>query len=210
MKITYLFIISLFFFNFSFGQKATVDNGNITIEIKKAKKAPTLFHTQQSVKVRGKLRKIMIKTKIKSKNKEDFDVNPISLLDTVNKVRYRLLEFVGYKSFSVGFPTYQGEEFLKTKLVNKRGRPYQSVPSFNPKLKDTFEDYDFEGYENIECEINFGTDKNPLLSVTYYAPITMNSFIADSFFAILDFEKEPVFVLYYGNDKIADIEIKLK
>ncbi|PHS65801.1 MAG: hypothetical protein COB12_06135 [Flavobacterium sp.] len=152
----------------------------------------------------------MIKTKIKSKNKKDFDVNPISLIDTVNKVRYRLLEFVGYKSFSVGFPTYQGEEFLKTKLVNKRGRPYQSVPSFNPKLKDTFEDYNFEGYENIECEINFGSDKNPLLSVTYYAPITMNSFISDSFFAILNFEKKPFFELYYGNEKVADIEVKLK
>jgi len=210
MKFTYLFIISLLFSNFSFGQKATVDNGNITIEIKKIKKAPTFFHTQQSVKVRGEMRKIMIKTRIKSKNKEDFDVNPISLIDTVNKVRYRLLEFVGYKSFSVGFPTYQGEEYLKTKLVNKKGRSYQNAPNYNPRMNDTFNDYVFEGYENIECEINFGTDKNPLLSVTYYAPITMNSFIADSFFAILNFEKKPIFELYYGNEKVADIEVKLK
>ncbi|MBP0905859.1 hypothetical protein ACFSKN_15070 [Mariniflexile gromovii] len=208
-KIIFIFLIAIISTNYIIAQEVTV-NDNITIDIKKVKKAPTLFHTQQNVKVKGDgLEKIMIKSKIKSENKEDVDVNPLSLLDTVNKVRYQLVEFVGYKSFSIGVPTYQGKELLKTKLLNKRGHPYQSVPDFDPKIKDTFEDYQFEGYKNITCQINFGTDKNPIVSGIYYAPITMNSFIADAFFAIQKFDKEPVFVLYYGNEKVADIDIDL-
>jgi len=195
--------------NYIVAQEVTV-NGNITIDIKKVKKAPTLFHTQQNVKVKGNgLEKIMIKSKIKSENKEDVDVNPFSLLDTVNKVRYQLVEFVGYKSFSIGIPAYQGKELLKTKLLNKRGRPYQNVPEFDPEIKDTFEDYHFEGYKNVTCQINFGTNKNPVVSGIYYAPITMNSFIADAFFAVQKFDNAPVFELYYGNEKVADINIDL-
>ena len=208
-NVTFILLVVIISTNYIVAQEVTVNN-NITIDIKKVKKAPTLFHTQQNVKVKGDgLEKIMIKAKIKSENKEDVDVNPFSLLDTVNKVRYQLLEFVGYKSFSIGVPTYQGKELLKTKLLNKRGRPYQSVPDFDPKIKDTFEDYQFEGYKNLTCQINFGTDKNPIVSGIYYAPITMNSFIADAFFAIQKFDNEAVFELYYCKEKVADIEIDL-
>lgn len=208
-RFTYIFLIAIIWTNYINAQEVTINN-DITIEIKKVKKAPTLFYTQQNVKVKDDgLEKIMIKMKIKSEQKEDVDVNPFSLLDTVNKVRYQLVEFVGYKPFSIGVPTYQGKELLKTKLLNKHGRPYQSVPDYDPNIKDTFLDYQFEGYKNSTCQINFGTNKNPIVSGIYYAPITMNTFIADAFFAIQKFDKKPVFELYYGNDKVADINIDL-
>ncbi len=209
MKYTYL-LLALFVSTIINAQETNYKD-NISIDIKKVKKAPTLFHTQQNIKVKGEdLTKIMVKTKIKSKNKEDVDVNPFSLLDTVNKIRYRMVEFVGYKSFSVGVPTYQGKEILKTELINKRGRPYANIPKYDEKVKDTFEDYEFNDYKNVTCNVNFGSKKNPILSGIYYAPITMNSFVADIFFAIHKFDKAPVFELYYGTEKVTDIKIKLK
>jgi len=195
-------------YNISNAQKKIID-GNIQINFKKAKKAPKLFYTVQNVKVKGEnIKKIMVRCKIKSKNKEAVDVNPFSLIDKSNKVRYRMVEFVGYKPVSFGLPTYQGKEILKKNLVNKKGRPFMNLPKYDPTIKDTFNNFDFEGYKIIESAINFRTKKKPLLSVTYYAPITMNSFIADAFFVIQKFEKKPNFELYYGNEKIADIKIK--
>lgn len=193
--------------NFSIAQKVSIGD-SLTIELKKAKIAPTLFYTQQNVRVKGEgLEKIMIRSRIRSTNKKDVDVNPLSLLDTVNKVRYKMVEFVGYKPFSIGVPTYQGKELLKAKLLNNRGRPYQNVPDYDPSIKDTFYDFSFNKYENIACKINFGTNKNPIVSETYYAPITMSSFIADAFFAVKKFDKEPFFILYYGNEEVGQIEI---
>lgn len=205
-KLTFIILITIIFTGFLKAQEVSINN-NIQIEITKVKKAPTLFHTQQNVKVKGEgIEKIMIKSRIKVLNKEDMDVNPFSLVDTVNKVRYRMAEFVGYKSFSIGVPTYQGKEILKTELLNKNGKPFKNIPEYDPSIKDTFEDYVFEGYENMAINLNFGTDKNPIVSQIYYAPITMNSFIADAFFAIREFDKAPVFELYYGNEKVANIE----
>ncbi len=191
--------------NFLIAQKVSVGD-SLTIELKKAKIAPTLFYTQQNVRVKGEgLEKIMIRSRIRSIIKKNVDVNPFSLLDTVNKVRYKMVEFVGYKPFSIGVPTYQGKELLKSKLLNNRGRPYQNVPDYDPSIKDTFYDFSFNKYENIACKINFGTNKNPIVSETYYAPITMTSFIADAFFAVKKFEREPFFILYYGNEEVGHI-----
>ena len=203
-----LFFITFCSFNILFPQKVMIGD-NIEIEFLKSKKAPTLFYTVQEVKVKGEgIKKILVRCKIKSINKESVDVNPFSLLDTVNKIRYRMVEFVGYKSFSVGVPTYQGEEVLKTELLNKRGKPYDNLPNYNPSIKDTFEEYTFEGYQTVECKINFKTRNKPLESVTYYVPITMNKFTADLFFALPDYEEKGVFELFFGKVKIADIKVK--
>ncbi len=208
-KSVYIFIIAIMTSLALNAQEITV-NDNIVIKIKKVKKAPILFHTQQNIKVKGEgAEKIMIKSKIRSLDKEDVDVNPLSLLDTVNKVRYKLVEFVGYKPVSVVVATYQGKQLLKTKLLNKSGRPYKNLPDYNPKIKDSFYDYKFEGYTDFAPKINFGTEKKPIVSEIYYAPITMNSFVADAFFAVHKFESEPFYQLYYGNEKIADIDIDL-
>ncbi len=93
-------------------------------------------------------------------------------------------------------------------MINNSCRPYKNLPVYNPKIKDSFYDYKFEGYTDFAPKINFGTEKKPIVSEIYYAPIIMNSFGADAFFVVHKFDSEPFFQLYYGNKK-ADIDIDL-
>ncbi len=64
-KSVYIFIIAIMTSLALNAQEITV-NDNIVIKIKKVKKAPILFHTQQNIKVKGEgAEKIMIKSKIR-------------------------------------------------------------------------------------------------------------------------------------------------
>ncbi len=210
MKIIFLTFLVILIPNFLSAQDFT-SKDSIMIEVVKVKNAPKLFYAQQNVKIKQDgVTKIMIKTKIASEAKKVIDINPFCLLDTVNKIRYKLLEFVAYKPVSIGFSTYGAKELMKTEFLRKNGKKYPDFPTYDPSIKDTFYEYRFDGYTNLVSKINFGMKKKPKLSEIYYAPIKMHSFTGDIFFAIQKFAQKPFFQLYYGNEKVADVDIQLE
>lgn len=151
-----------------------------------------------------KLRKVMIKTKIKSKLDNKTKLSAFSLLDTKNKIRYRLADYKGYTGF-IGFPELI--PFRKTELFDKKNKPIQYGPPYNKSEKDYFNDYDMEGYKNLEMPINFGTKKSPKLSVIYFGETSYKKFTAELFFALLVENTNLDYELYYADEKIADIKL---
>lgn len=185
----------------------TITEDKIEIRIKKSKLVDnvSVFGIRQLKVTSVKFRKVMIKTKIKSTPNEKTKLSAFSLLDTKNKIRYRLADYKGYTGV-VGFPELT--PFLKTELFDKKGKPIQYGPTFNVLEKDYFNDYDIDGYTNFEMPINFGTKKDPKLSIIYFGETFFKRFTAELFFAILVENTNLDYELLYKNEKIGDIKFK--
>lgn len=200
-------IILIAFLISSICYSQTITEDKIEIRIKKSKLVDnvSVFGIRQLKVTSVKFRKVMIKTKIKSTPNEKTKLSAFSLLDTKNKIRYRLADYKGYTGV-VGFPELT--PFLKTELFDKKGKPIQYGPTFNVLEKDYFNDYDIDGYTNFEMPINFGTKKDPKLSIIYFGETFFKRFTAELFFAILVENTNLDYELLYKNEKIGDIKFK--
>jgi hypothetical protein len=147
----------------------------------------------------------MIKTKIKSTEENKTKLSAFSLLDTNNKIRYRLADYKGYTGI-IGEPELI--PFRKDRLYKDNGKEIDSywLPEYNESEKDYFNDFDKEGYTNFELKINFGTSENPKLSILYFGETSYERFTAELFFAIIADNKDSNYELYYKNEKISDIK----
>ncbi|WP_432411391.1 hypothetical protein [Rasiella sp. SM2506] len=208
MKYNFTFLL-LFIFLGSYAQEIVVTKDSLQLEFKKNRKASKFFNVRQSNEVNSdKLTKRMFRVKIESLNEKPVDINAFSLVDTKNKVRYRVGDYIGYKGISIGGSGVHSSKYLKTELLNKRGKPLIPYPKYDENIEDTFTNYDFEGYHNIEFETNFKTRKKPKLSIVYYGPTTMKKFTADLYFiTINELDSSAELELYYKKEKINDIEL---
>lgn len=201
MRILIIFIL-LFTFNTSFSQKATVVD-SIEISIEKAK-IPSGFSNTLLRRVsfdETKLKYIMVKCKIKSTGKNLAEISAFSLLDTVNKIRYRVGDYLGYAGV-IGFP--EMNPYRKTESNRKSAF---SQPEYDTTKIDFFDKYNFEGYTNYGLPIEFGTKKNPDQSIIYFGKTIYKNFKAELFFITLLDKKNSVFELYYKNSKIGSFEL---
>jgi hypothetical protein len=194
-------------FTNSFSQTTTTKD-NIQIEIVKSKLVDneSVFGIRQLKVTNEKLRKVMIKSKIKSTT-DKTKLSAFYLLDVKNKIRYRLADYKGYTGF-IGYPElipYRKERFFDEKGNEIKGEGW---PIYNESVKDYFKDYDIEGYSNFEMKINFGSAKKPKLSVVYFGETSYEKFTAELFFAIIVEHKAADYELYYKDEKISDIKFQ--
>ena len=200
-KITQILI--LFISAITFSQTTTKDN--IQIEIKKSKLVDNVSIVGiRQLKVKSNdLRKVMIKTKIKSPKNNKVRLSGFSLVDDKNKMRYRLADYKGYTGI-IGSPELI--PYRKTELFNKKGNPVNYGPPLDESEKDIFNDYDIDGYTNFEIPVNFGTKKNPKLSVLYFGQTRYKKFTGELFFTLLAKNTNLEYQLFYKDEKIADIK----
>jgi hypothetical protein len=146
----------------------------------------------------------MIKAKILSEPNNRTKLSAFSLLDTVNKIRYRLADYKGYRGI-IGAPELI--PFLKTRLLNKKGKDYFGAPRLIESEIDYFDLFDKDGYTNFELPVNFGTKKNPKISVVYFGETEYRKFTAELFFAIIKIHKYSDFELYYKDERVTGIKL---
>ena len=203
MKFRYLIILFFVLNSTLYSQKNTVDG--IEIEILKAK-VPSAFSTAalRGIKFDQKQFKyIMVKCQVKSPDSKHAEISAFSLLDTVNKIRYRVGDYLGYAAI-IGNP--ERNYFRKTEPANKRYA--YSLPQYDESETDQFDKFTFEGYTNFEIPIEFGTKKNPDQSIVYFGKTAYENFKAELFFIIpLQFQSS-TFDLYYKDSKIGIAEIE--
>lgn len=200
--------ILLFLFLFQIqclvSQEITIKD-SLNIEFLKTKKTSKKFNTRSNVKVKGnEVKRILTRCKVKALYDQPVDINAFSLVDTINKLRYRINEYIGYQGVSIMGSGYTSKMYLKKRLVNKNGKPYKGIPKYDKSVTDSFNDFDFEGYNNIEVPINFGL--KDATSVVYYSPTKMNQFTAEIYFIVHNTFPETHLELYYGNQLISKID----
>ncbi|MEP1489477.1 MAG: hypothetical protein ABJU54_02900 [Gilvibacter sp.] len=209
MKKTLLFLIILIS-QLIFSQKiALSDNQNL--EIKKIRNIKS--DSKKKTKV------IIIQCVITSLNNTPVDINAFSLLDTENKVRYRLLRYYSWKGkSSIGFG-HSSVSYLKDEILDKKGKPFKLLPKYDPSIKDSFEDYSFDGYKNCEIPLDFGSNKRHsvnelfsskrrLVSVIYFPESKWKKFFSSLQFPVVIKDKEPKLEFYYKKKMISKIKYK--
>lgn len=181
---------------------------SVYIRLKKTKDVRDKGNVRSAMKVKSsEINKILVRCQIKTMNNQDIDVNVFSLVDHKNKLRYRMIDYLGYKGFSImGSGGRPASKMLKTQLLTKKGNDWTSVP-YDPSVPDTFEAYNLEGYQTVEFPVNFGTTKREKLSVIYYTPTEMNQFTGEFFFAIFEKAEADTFDFYYKNEKVFEIAV---
>nr|WP_314839907.1 hypothetical protein [uncultured Flavobacterium sp.] len=203
-------IILLITINISFSLYAQFTTKEETkIEILKSKLVDnvSVFGIRQLKVTSDDLRKVMIKTKIESKIDNKTKLSAFSLLDTKNKIRYRLADYKGYAGI-IGYPELI--PFRKDKIYKENGEEINGylLPPYDTFEKDYFNLFDIEGYKNFEMKINFGTTEKPKLSTLYFGETTYKKFTAELFFAILVVNKDSDYELYYKDEKVSDIQFE--
>jgi len=206
MNLNKLIVALLLCINSNLIAQITTTSDKISIEIVKSKlvdNVSVLGIRQLAVKS-SDLRKVLIKTKIKSTEENKTKLSAFSLLDTNNNIRYRLADYKGYTGI-IGEPELI--PFRKNRLYKDNGKEIDNywLPEYNESEKDYFNDFDKEGYTNFELKINFGTSENPKLSILYFGETSYERFTAELFFAIIADNKDSNYELYYKNEKISDI-----
>lgn len=196
-------IIILLFLNQNYSQN-TFENNTIGIDYLSSKKVSNKLHLNSSTRINSKeIQKISVKCKFKSLDKERIDINKVSLLDIKNKIRYRPTD-ISYQPIA-GYMGYV--KLMKADLKKKGLIGYHNLGAYyDPEIKDTFEDFEFEGFTDFALPYNFWNEKNPLIGEVYFAPHKFKKFKALIFFPILKKAKNPEFELYYGNERVAEIK----
>lgn len=188
-------------------QTTTKEGVKVTIVKAKLVDNSSVFGIRQLSVTSDALKKVLIKTKIESTDENKTKLSAFSLIDTKNKIRYRLEDYKGYTGI-IGSPELI--PFRKSKIYNDKGEEMNSYmwPTYDTTVKDYFNDYDTIDYKNFQLNINFGTAEKPKLSVVYQGETEYTKFTAELYFTILVENKDSDYELYYKDEKIADIKFQ--
>ena len=206
-----LFIIVLIISQVLFSQEKKLGDGQ-SIEIRKTKieKGNIKSSSDEKIKV------LIVKFLITSSNKEPVDINAFSLLDIENKIRYRLIRYQSHKGKSIAGFKHSNDSYLKTEILNDNGKPYKLLPKYDPTIKDSFDNYNMEGFINCEMPLDFGlnikysaselfSEKRHLKSVVYFPECKWDIFNGQFQFPVNMKRKKPILELYYKKKMISKI-----
>lgn len=203
LKIKSFAILAIFFLIslFSFSQVIQTKDKEFNIEILADRKLKKVQLSTLKILQSDKLKTVFIKIDMSSidKSKREFDVNKFILLDTVNKLKIRAMD-ISYQNFSA----YTNFDILTKK--NHSFNPKHSILTYDPSIPDSFESYNFEGFDTLEIPINYGSNKRPEPHIIYYKPKKFKSKKVAFFFPFPKDENKGV--LYYGNQKIATLNFE--
>jgi len=210
MRILFTIILTLGFQIIK--SQTVIINDSLEIEFKKTKTISNSYlHSGVKMKKSKDAKRIMVRCDLKALIKKPVDINAFSLIDTENKFRYRIASYSGYKKGPSLFTHGDlGRTYLKKEVLNKRGKQYKFLPPYDESMPDSFETFNFEEYVNIEIPMRFyNMVSGEVISVIYFSPSQKTNFRADMQFIVITNRKTPKLKLYYGEEYISDVELKL-
>ncbi len=179
-----------------------INSDDFRFKFIKAKKAVggNYYYT---IKTPKGVRKTQVRFKMQSLSgqKEDFDPNKFYLVSDSYKWRVRPIDV--RHNYAAGW-IYIGFDYLVD--FQPTDKKLTDWLSYRPEVKNTFDDFKMEGYQDICPVINFGTKRKPKMSSPYLDHKELKSCKIDLYFSLpKDLKK---FKVYYGNTLIADTKIK--
>ncbi len=195
-------ILSLLFSQLFYSQ-INIEEDNLTIEYEKINKASENFGAVTNVRTKSKeiiQYNIKVRVEMLDNKKRLFDPNKFSLIQYKDSIRLRAID--------VTF-TNLTDKWHFFRLIKDKPSHKSLLNQYNPDIKDTFFDYQFDNIKNAIVPINFlisrGSFRKPtkITHETYYEPKKLRKRNLNLFFPMhKDIENA---TLYYGNTKIEDI-----
>jgi hypothetical protein len=201
MKKTLLIVVCLIF-NFQLQSQEYIVADNFKFKFIKAKKAVGGNYVY-TIKTTKDVQKVQVRYKMKSISgeKEDFDPNMFYLVTDEYKKRIRPLDV--RHNYAVGW-IYIGFGHLVN--FQPKDKKLKEWLSYKPEVKNTFDDYKIDGYQDVAPNINFGTKRRPKIVSPYLDHKELKSCKVDLYFSLpKDLKK---FRVYYGYKLISDNRLK--
>lgn len=197
-----LLILILFISTISFAQKTEITEDSIEIEFIKNEKLNKKHPKPYIGKILNGFRITLIEVDIKTLGleKREFDPNKFYLVSEKPKFRYRPLDI---------FLVQDKKEWIRFGLVTKKKpkETSQLQDTFAPEIKDSYLDYKIEGISDINIPIELGSLEFSDKHIFHFRPQVLDdNKVVLYFYISSDFIKRGT--LYYGNEKIAETDLK--
>lgn len=203
------FTILIFLFTQIIYSQVKIQEDNLTIEYEKTKKASQSIGMVTNVRTKSnevvqyniKVRVEMLDNKIRL-----FDANKFSLVDYKDSLRLRPID-VAYTNLT--------DKWHFIKLIKNKSKYKSLEKRYKPDIKDTFLDYEFEGINNLTIPICYEAYDKYKMSLknpdkecheSYFESKDLRKRNINLYFTLLKSAKSAT--LYYGNTRIAEIELK--
>jgi hypothetical protein len=147
------------------------------------------------------LKKIQARVKIKSVERryDFFDPNKFSLIIEESKERYRPVDM---QYLMIPFSYYPFGKLVNDSTYEGRNLYWFS---YSKHVRDSFNNYTLESYDDIEVPVNYGSYRKPKSFIVYFDHKEIQRKTVDIYFLVP--EKYSSASLYYGYDKISDFSI---
>ena len=205
IKLTILaFLITQLFYS-----QVKIQEDNLTIEYAKTKKASQSVGMVTNVRTKSKevvQYNIKIRVEMLDNKKRAFDANKFSLVNYQDSIRLRPID-VAYTNLT--------DKWHFIKLIKNKPKYKSLEKRYNPEIKDTFLDYEFEGINNLALPICYEAYDKYKISLknpdrecheSYFEPKDLRKRNVNLYFPMLKSAKNVT--LYYGNTKITEINLK--
>ncbi|WP_299532896.1 hypothetical protein [Ulvibacterium sp.] len=145
------------------------------------------------------MKTIFVKLRMTAKNgkRQLFDINKFSLIDETHRIRSRPMD-ISCQTFTAF------ENFVK--LLKHPPKKKNSVLPYNPEIKDSFSEYTFEDYDNLEIPLDYDGWGKRENQVIYFKPRKFKTKKLNFFFP---FPKSSTSgILYYGDEIVGKVKFK--
>ena len=214
------FILFLLLVSSTITGQEVILGDSIKIKIKKYKLRRTkgvIIDVNKNKAKKKNRKKLYVYCLIESLNNKKVKIDAFTLVDETNKLRYRAIDFIGSKGRSWAGTNFQNDSYLKTEILDSKGKSFTSLPNYDSTKKDFFYDYSIKGYENVEVPIFFGQNnqqnfadmfkkKKYLSSVVYFSEAKYETFLASFYFPIT-VNKNIEYVFYYGDKPLTKLKL---
>ncbi len=199
-KIIILFFLSAL--SFTVNSQVEIPGTNLSMEMVKARKIGVLsvqFGGSGYMINSGKDNKrVQVRLKVKSRDGDEtiFDPNKLSLVNNDYKARFSVSE--------VYFATFFRSKGFQMLTTNDTEKPI--FANYDPSVPNTFNDFSMEGFKDCPIDLNFGTNRKPIIHTIYFRPNTVDKNVLDIFFVVPN--ELTTGKLYFGNTLISEIDIR--
>ncbi len=188
-----------------------IQEDNLTIEYENTNKAGQIVGLGNITNVYSKSKtwvqySIKVRIEMIDNKKRPFDPNKFSLIEPQNKIRLRPIDIAN--------ANYMNQWHLFRLIKDKPS--YKSLEErYKPDIKDTYVDYEFEGIENVIIPVSYDAYDKYKISIkepkkvaheSYFEPRNIKNQNLNLYFFVPESAKSAT--LYYGNQKIAEIDFK--
>lgn len=181
-------------------QNLSLDDSPFDVEFIASKNNSNFAHRSEHRTSReAKFINVRIRLTSKNGDKVGFDPNPISFVIDDRKQRIRPTDF--------DYPILHLNSSMNRVLMEyDKDITRLAGYVYDPKIIDTFEDYNYKNYENITHSYNWGSAKNAKKIKYYYEIRKFKKRKANLIFLVPKETKKAI--LYYGNQMLKEITFR--